>query len=75
MSGFMFAGIGIKDQAMPKKVRRKRFDIQVSEDTVAAIDDYRFTTRAPSRAEAVRRLLKMGQAAQRPDGDHTARDR
>jgi metal-responsive CopG/Arc/MetJ family transcriptional regulator len=46
--------------AIPKKVRRTRFDIMVSDDTLAAIDDYRFATRAPNRVEAVRRLLKAG---------------
>jgi hypothetical protein len=45
---------------VPKQARRTRFDITVSAETLAAIDDYRFATRAPSRAEAVRRLLKVG---------------
>jgi len=44
--------------AIPKKVRRTRFDITVSADTLEAIDDYRFATRAPNRVEAVRRLLR-----------------
>jgi hypothetical protein len=46
----------------PKKARRTRFDITVSADTLAAIDDYRFATHAPNRAEAIRRLLKVGQS-------------
>jgi hypothetical protein len=50
--------------ARPKKDRRVH--IEVSEATLAAIDDYRFATRAPNRSEAVRRLLKIGQAARPP---------
>ena len=53
---------------LPEKVRRTRLEISVSEATLAAIDDYRFATRAPSRAEAVRQLLKIGQTAQSPEG-------
>jgi len=46
-----------------KKPRRTRLEISVSEATLEAIDDYRFATRAPNMSEAVRRLLKIGQAA------------
>jgi hypothetical protein len=42
----------------PKKDRRIRLVIMLSATTLAAVDDYRFATRAPNRAEAVRRLLK-----------------
>lgn len=47
----------------PKKGRRVRLEIMLSATTLAAVDDYRFATRAPNRAEAVRRLLKISQAA------------
>jgi hypothetical protein len=50
----------------PKKDRRVRLQIVLSATTLAAVDDYRFATRAPNRAEAVRRLLKMGLAARFP---------
>jgi hypothetical protein len=60
---------------MPKKARRTRFDITVSADTLAAIDDYRFATHAPNRAEAVRRLLKAGLSAEPPDSVSTRQDR
>jgi hypothetical protein len=50
----------------PKKDRRIRLQIVLSATTLAAVDDYRFATRAPNRAEAVRRLLEMGQAARPP---------
>jgi hypothetical protein len=53
------------DQA--KKTHRVCIEISISAATLAAIDDFRFATRAPNRAEAVRRLLKVGQAAQPPE--------
>jgi hypothetical protein len=49
-----------------KKDRRVRLQIVLSATTLAAVDDYRFATRAPNRVEAVRRLLKIGQAARSP---------
>ena len=49
-----------------KKDRRVRLQIVLSATTLAAVDDYRFATRAPNRAEAVRRLIKIGQAARSP---------
>jgi hypothetical protein len=50
----------VSNSAMPLKLRRTRFDITVSADTLTAVDDFRFATRAPNRAQAVRRLLKAG---------------
>ena len=46
-----------------KRVRQVRLQISLPEGIGEAIDDYRFATRAPSRAEAVRQLLKVGLAA------------
>ena len=46
-----------------KKVRPVRLEVSLPETILAAVDDYRFATRAPNRAEAIRRLLKLGQAA------------
>lgn len=51
-----------------KKDRRVRLQITLSEATLAAVDDYRFATRAPNRAEAVRQLLKIGRTAPSPKG-------
>lgn len=34
---------------------------------VSAIDDFRFETRLPSRAEAIRRLIELGLEAARQD--------
>ena len=50
----------------PKKARQVRFQVELSEAIMAAIDDYRFATRAPNRAEAARRLLRAGRAAGSP---------
>jgi hypothetical protein len=58
-----------------KKARRVRFDITVSSDTLEAIDDYRFATRAPNRVEAVRRLLRAGLTAQPRDSVSADKDR
>ena len=46
-----------------KKIRQVRLQIVLPETILAAVDDYRFATRAPNRAEAIRRLLKLGQTA------------
>jgi hypothetical protein len=55
---------------LPKKPRLVRLQVDLSAATIAAIDDYRFATRTANRSEAVRQLLKIGQAA-RPPGDET----
>ena len=34
---------------------------------VKAVDDFRFSNRMPSRAEAIRRLIELGLAAKRPE--------
>jgi len=61
----------MSDNELPEKVRRVRLEVLLPEEIVEAIDDYRFATRAPSRAEAVRQLLKIGQAARPPrDGSY-----
>ncbi|KUO57195.1 MAG: hypothetical protein APF80_04215 [Alphaproteobacteria bacterium BRH_c36] len=47
--------------------RETRLQIMLDEDELAAIDDWRFKHRMPSRAAAVRDLLKLGlQAAKGP---------
>ena len=40
--------------------RETRLQIMLDEDELAAIDDWRFSQRMPSRAAAVRRLLRIG---------------
>ena len=43
--------------------RGERLQIMLTEDELKALDDWRFSHRMPSRAAAVRELLKRGLAA------------
>jgi hypothetical protein len=44
--------------------RAERLQIMLTEEELAALDDWRFGQRMPSRAAAVRELLKRGLAAE-----------
>ncbi len=44
--------------------RGERLQIMLSDDELAALDDFRFSKRMPSRASAVRELLKRGLQAE-----------
>ena len=44
--------------------RGERLQIMLTDDELKAVDDWRFKTRMPSRASAVRELLKRGLAAE-----------
>ena len=44
--------------------RPERLQLMLTEEELAAVDDWRFTRRMPSRAAAVRELLKRGLAAE-----------
>ena len=44
--------------------RGERLQIMLTEEELAALDDWRFSRRMPSRAAAVRELLKRGLAAE-----------
>ena len=44
--------------------RGERLQIMLTEEELKALDDWRFTRRMPSRAAAVRELLKRGLAAE-----------
>lgn len=44
--------------------RGERLQIMLTEDELKALDDWRFSRRMPSRAAAVRELLKRGLAAE-----------
>jgi len=44
--------------------RDERLQIMLTEDERKALDDWRFTRRMPSRAAAVRELLRRGLAAE-----------
>ena len=44
--------------------RGERLQIMLTDDELKAVDDWRFNARMPSRASAVRELLKRGLAAE-----------
>ncbi|QFT91913.1 hypothetical protein FIU86_03600 [Roseovarius sp. THAF9] len=44
--------------------RLERLQVMISEDELKALDDWRFKAHMPSRAAAVRELLKRGLAAE-----------
>jgi hypothetical protein len=45
------------------ELRGERLQVMLSPEELAAIDDFRFKHRMPTRAAAVRELLKLGLAA------------
>lgn len=44
--------------------RGERLQIMLTDEELRAVDDWRFSARMPSRASAVRELLKRGLAAE-----------
>ena len=46
------------------RLRGERLQIMLSPEELVLVDDFRFTARMPSRASAVRELLKRGLAAE-----------
>ena len=49
---------------MADRARAERLQIMLSPEEVTILDDFRFKKRMPSRAAAVRELLKRGLAAE-----------
>ena len=49
---------------MADEVRGERLQLMLSPEELTALDDFRFKKRMPSRAAAVRELLKRGLAAE-----------
>ena len=49
---------------MPDRLRAERLQIMLSPEELIVLDDFRFKRRMPSRAAAVRELLKRGLAAE-----------
>ena len=49
---------------MSERSREERLQIMLSPSELTALDDFRFKHRMPSRAAAVRELLKRGLAAE-----------
>jgi hypothetical protein len=53
---------------MSSDLRAERLQIMLSPEELSIIDDFRFRHRMPTRAAAVRELLRMGLAAVATDG-------
>jgi hypothetical protein len=49
---------------MAEITRGERLQIMLTSEELSALDDWRFNTRMPSRASAVRELLRRGLAAE-----------
>ncbi|BBD41231.1 hypothetical protein Amn_pb02220 (plasmid) [Aminobacter sp. Y103A] len=49
---------------MPELERGERLQIMLNAEELAAVEDFRFQRRMPSRASAVRELLRRGLAAE-----------
>lgn len=49
---------------MSDLTRGERLQIMLTEEELKALDDWRFSRRMPSRAAAVRELLRLGLAAE-----------
>ena len=49
---------------MGKEMRGERLQLMLTPDELTMLDDFRFKVRMPSRAAAVRELLKRGLAAE-----------
>jgi hypothetical protein len=54
----------MEGSAMPELSRAERLQIMLTKEEVQALDDWRFAKRMPSRASAVRELLKRGLAGE-----------
>lgn len=50
-------------------IRGERLQVMLSPEELTAIDDFRFKHRMPTRAAAVRELLKLGLTALAADGN------
>jgi hypothetical protein len=48
---------------MSSELRGERLQVMLAPEELAAVDDFRFKHRMPTRAAAVRELLKLGLAA------------
>jgi hypothetical protein len=49
---------------MPKNLRGERLQLMLTPEELTVLDDFRYKTRMPSRASAVRELLKRGLASE-----------
>jgi len=53
-----------------KRARGERLQIMLSPEELSALDDFRFKNRMPSRASAIREILRRGLGV---DGQHGAK--
>jgi hypothetical protein len=63
-NGVSFFNIFLKEAVMAELSRAERLQIMLTDEELASVDDWRFARRMPSRAAAVRELLKRGLAAE-----------
>lgn len=54
-------------------LRAERLQVMLSPEELTAVDDFRFRHRMPTRAAAVRELLKLGLASSATDGEVRAK--
>jgi hypothetical protein len=54
----------MEPEVMSGLTRESRLQIMLTEEELKALDDWRFSRRMPSRASAVRELLRRGLAAE-----------
>ncbi len=69
--------MAITNRSKSQLVRGERLQIMLTDDERIALDDWRFAKRMPSRAAAVRELLKRGLAAEgfaTADGNAMSKD-
>jgi hypothetical protein len=52
---------------MNSDMRGERLQVMLSPEELSAVDDFRFKYRMPTRAAAVRELLKLGLTTANPD--------
>lgn len=56
-------GSAVRGADMSEVNREERLQVMLTENELTALDDWRFARRMPSRAAAIRELLKRGLAA------------
>jgi hypothetical protein len=67
----------METSGMSNITRGERLDIMLTADELEALDSWRFSVRMPSRAAAIRELLKRGLAAEgfpKADGSMKSQD-
>jgi hypothetical protein len=65
LNGYHELSAGAREVEMPADLERpERLQIMLNAEELAAVDDFRFQKRMPSRAAAVRELMKRGLSAE-----------